>query len=227
MKELSIFIDESGDFGKYDEHCPYYLVSLVLHEKQNDINNQVAKLNLELQNLGLNNHTVHTGPLIRREKSYSKDNVNFRFKVFNKLFRFTKNVNIKYKNILVDKKQNKSSLDINRAISKELANFIKENFVYFNSFDKVIIYYDNGQIQLTNILVSIFSTLLSDSFEYRCVYPSDYKLFQTADLICTLSLIYHKLECDKSLTKSEKMFFGSPNKFKKNYMKYLLKRKFN
>lgn len=26
MKELSIFIDESGDFGEYDYHSPWYIV---------------------------------------------------------------------------------------------------------------------------------------------------------------------------------------------------------
>lgn len=27
MKELSVFVDESGDFGEYDYHAPYYPVS--------------------------------------------------------------------------------------------------------------------------------------------------------------------------------------------------------
>lgn len=31
MRELSVFCDESGDFGAYDHHCPYYIVSLVFH----------------------------------------------------------------------------------------------------------------------------------------------------------------------------------------------------
>lgn len=29
MKELSIFIDESGDFGEYDHHSPYYIITMV------------------------------------------------------------------------------------------------------------------------------------------------------------------------------------------------------
>lgn len=29
MKELSIFIDESGDFGEYDYHSPWYIVTMV------------------------------------------------------------------------------------------------------------------------------------------------------------------------------------------------------
>lgn len=37
-KELSIFIDESGNFGKYDPKAPYYIIGTVFHEQQNNIN---------------------------------------------------------------------------------------------------------------------------------------------------------------------------------------------
>jgi len=30
-KILSCFVDETGDFGEFDSHCPYYMVSVVLH----------------------------------------------------------------------------------------------------------------------------------------------------------------------------------------------------
>ena len=30
MKELSIFVDESGDFGEYNHRTPYYIISMVL-----------------------------------------------------------------------------------------------------------------------------------------------------------------------------------------------------
>ena len=32
-KCLSVFVDESGDFGPFEAHSPYYLVSLVLHDQ--------------------------------------------------------------------------------------------------------------------------------------------------------------------------------------------------
>lgn len=32
MKEYSIFVDESGDFGKYAKHSPYYIVSIEIHK---------------------------------------------------------------------------------------------------------------------------------------------------------------------------------------------------
>ena len=33
MKELSIFVDESGDFGEYAQHSPYYIVFMILHDR--------------------------------------------------------------------------------------------------------------------------------------------------------------------------------------------------
>lgn len=228
MEELSIFIDESGDFGKYDENCPYYIISFIFHEQKNSIDKHVEKLDFVLEEIGLKNHTIHTGPLIRKEQSYNKSNVKERFKIFNKLFHFTKNVNIKFKSLIIDKKYCycNNQLSITAAISKQLTVFIKENLNYFTKFDNIIIYYDNGQLQLTNILVAVFSTFFPDIFEFRCVLPRDYKLFQTADLICSLSLINHKLTCNKKLTNSEEIFFGSASKLKKNYLKQLKKLEF-
>ena len=37
MKELSVFVDESGDFGEYDHRAPFYIISLVLHDQDSPI----------------------------------------------------------------------------------------------------------------------------------------------------------------------------------------------
>ena len=52
MKELSIFVDESGDFGEYDYHSPYYIISMVLHDQDTDISNDIKLFENELNNLG-------------------------------------------------------------------------------------------------------------------------------------------------------------------------------
>ena len=52
MKELSIFVDESGDFGEYDYHAPYYIISMVIHRQDVDISNDLKALDNELNNLG-------------------------------------------------------------------------------------------------------------------------------------------------------------------------------
>lgn len=44
MHELGIFIDESGDFGPYEAHAPYYLIALVLHDQSRSISEELAYL---------------------------------------------------------------------------------------------------------------------------------------------------------------------------------------
>lgn len=226
MKELSIFVDESGDFGEYYHTSPYYIVTLIIHEQENPITEQVENLDLYLKNLNVEIDAIHTAPLIRREDVYRYMSTEDRRKFFDIFFHFTRKVGIKYKNIIVEKKH-KNAIDINKSISKELSMFLKDNLDYFQSFDNIIIYYDNGQSQLANILVSVFTSWFHDKFDYRTVSPYKYRLFQVADFICTLCLIDNKLTCGKSLTKSESMFFESPRNFKMKYLKQIRRLKFD
>ena len=71
MAELSIFIDESGDFGKYTEYSPYYIITLVFHNQDIPIKDNIKKLDLTLSECELGKHTVHTGPLIRKKKLFT------------------------------------------------------------------------------------------------------------------------------------------------------------
>ena len=107
-------------------------------------------------------------------------------------------------------------------LAKQISSELKLYFDYFNSFDLIINYYDNGQGELTKIITTVFSTLF-DNVEFRKVKPSDYKLFQVADLICTLELTKDK--ADKNLlSKSETEFFHSAKDFKKNIYKQIEKK---
>ena len=72
-KILSVFIDESGDFGPYDFHAPFYLVAMVLHNQDIDISKNIDDLENHLANLGYKQHAIHTGTLIRRESVYAND----------------------------------------------------------------------------------------------------------------------------------------------------------
>lgn len=72
-KTLSIFIDESGDFGSYTQHSPYYLVTMILHNQNTDISQNILALETHLNNLGYPQHAIHTGPLIRRESVYTSE----------------------------------------------------------------------------------------------------------------------------------------------------------
>ena len=225
MKELSIFIDESGDFGIYDIHSPFYIISMVFHDQEHDISEAVSKLNLELSYMNLNDLCIHTGPIIRKEEIYFHMSIYDRRKVLNKLVAFIRQINIKYKCFSVEKKINKNVADISGKLAKMISQFIRDNYAFFLAYDVVKIYYDNGQIEVTNILSSVFNSLLPN-IEFRKVMPGDYKLFQTADLFCTMELIRLKL-ASNLYSKSDELFFGSRRDLEKNYLKSLNKKEWD
>ena len=108
-------------------------------------------------------------------------------------------------------------------LSRAIAEALRKHMPFLEQFDRVILYYDNGQVELTKILTSVFNTLFSH-VEFRKVQPVNYKLFQVADLICTLELLTLKADSN-SFSHSEHDFFCSVRDFKKNYMKSILKKR--
>lgn len=217
MKELSIFVDESGDWGEYNFHSPYYIISMVMHDQSNDITENLLQLECRLSDLGYPEHTIHAGPIIRSENEYKDDNLAVRQKILKNLMSFIRNSDINFKTFYIEKKHIEDSVVATGKLSKQIANFIRENYENFLDYGVVKIYYDNGQVEVTRILSSVFNSLL-DNVEFRKVIPSDYRLFQVADLVCTLKLTELKLE-NHMLSNSEKVFFTEDRILKKNYLK--------
>ena len=85
MKELSIFVDESGDFGVYDYHAPFYIISMVLHDQADNIVDDLKILENELSNIGWPKHSVHSGPVIRSEEEYRGYDLKERQKIIMKM----------------------------------------------------------------------------------------------------------------------------------------------
>ncbi|MDO4289751.1 MAG: hypothetical protein Q4C41_00785 [Eggerthellaceae bacterium] len=89
MRELSIFIDESGDFGPYEQHAPYYLITLVFHNQADSVAEEIDYLKRHVAECGFPaDHAVHAGSLIRREANYSSLDLNARKKLFRAQFNF-------------------------------------------------------------------------------------------------------------------------------------------
>lgn len=222
MKELSVFIDESGDFGEYDVHSPYYIITMVFHDQNEDIQPAISKLNAELSFLRLESLCIHTGPIIRKEEIFVNMSVEERRRIFNKMVAFIRQVNIRYKCFYIEKKHIADVVEASGKLSKQISRFIHHHYEDFLCFDSVKIYYDNGQIEVSKILSSVFNALLPNPV-FRKVMPSEYKLFQAADLLCTLELVKLKLE-NNMFSKSEEVFFGNIRDLKKNYLKPLSKK---
>ena len=122
------------------------------------------------------------------------------------------------------KDEYKDIFKLEAKMAKEISLFIRENLSYFQSFDKVILYYDNGQHELNRILNTVLATELTD-YDVRRVQPNDYKLFQVADLICTLELLEQKIK-NAQMTRSETLIFHSKRDLNKDFLKGIHKKQF-
>ncbi|MBO4546427.1 MAG: hypothetical protein J5700_02500, partial [Treponema sp.] len=76
-------------------------------------------------------------------------------------------------------------------------------------------YYDNGQKPLKRIINVLFNAMFAN-VEVRKISPADYKLFQVADLVCTLEHIKAKIDIGQ-FSNSEAEFFSSRHQFKKDF----------
>lgn len=223
MSELSIFIDESGDFGDYEAHAPYYIISLVFHDQSKDITGGINHLKKQVIEAGFEQeHAIHTGPLIRREKDYKYLSLVERRKMFRHLYDFSRVCDISYISFVFKKKEFSSYEQLVARMAKEVGIFVRNHLDFFHNYDKLIVYYDNGQKEITTIINAVFNVLIDA--DIRKVKPSDYYLFQAADLFCTLELIRQKLH-DNALSTSEKRFFQNRQTLKKNYLKPILRKK--
>ncbi len=223
MKELSVFLDESGDFGELKDKPAYYLVSMVFHDQQYNIDDEIVRLEHSLAQSGTEIEYIHTGPVIRREDIFKNLSLDNRRKLIYKLLNFYNKCNIKHHTIIVNRKETPDKISLSGRLAKEISNVIKTYSDFFYQFDKVIVYYDNGQTELSSLLNAAFSILLSN-VEFRKAEPQKYRLLQIADFICTLELMKIKQD-EKRLSRSEQMFFYKTQELKKTFFKSIDKKR--
>ena len=192
---------------------------MIFHDQSDDINPSISKLNQELFYLQLDDLCIHTGPIIRKEEIYRNMNIPERRRIFNKMVAFIRQINIRYKCFYIEKKHIDDVVEATGKLSKQISQFVRDNYEEFLSFDDVKLYYDNGQVEVSKILSSVFNALLPNPI-FRKVMPTEYKLFQVADLLCTMELVRLKME-NNLFSKSEMAFFGNIRDLKKNYLKPL------
>ena len=223
MRELSIFIDESGDFGEITERPAYYLVTLLFHDQKYEINSNVKKLEDSTKNSGFDFEYIHTGPVIRREDVFVGLSIDERRKLLFKMLNFIASSPITYEIAVVNRKEAPDKISLSGRLGREISNVIEKHEDFFNSFDKIIVYYDNGQIELGAILNTVFSIHFSN-VEFRKAEPQKYRLLQAADFICSMELLKIKKK-ENRLSNSERQIFYKSQELKKSFFKTIDKKR--
>ena len=219
MRELSIFIDESGDFGEVKERPSYYLVTMVFHNQAIDITKEIERLEESMRMSGFELEYIHTGPVIRREQIFSMYPMEERRKLLYKMLYFYNKCDVSHDTVIVNRKEAIDKISLSERLSKEIEKMIMRHSTYLSQFDKIIVYYDNGQTELSTILNTVLFPLFKE-VEFRKAEPQKYRLLQVADFVCSLELLKIKRN-EKRLSKSEEKFFYKPQELKKPFLKSL------
>jgi len=219
-KEISVFVDESGSFDGSAKSSQYYLVCMVFHDQDVPIEDNIALLNRELQELGLApDHAVHAGPLIRWEPPYRNLRRQDRRVIFTRMMAFLRRCDISYRCFYVDKRFVGTAGQLHDHLLQQVVSFLAHHAAAFNVYDKLKVYYDNGQSDVLGIIRDAFALFSSKLELVPEVTPRKYKLFQVADMVATLELLRLKLENDGRISDAEKDFFLTIQNLKKNFLK--------
>ena len=229
VKEISVFVDESGSFvpEAQDSSSRHYLLCMIFHDQAVSIAEDITRLEDSLEQIGLpREHCVHAGPLVRRENEYSSMSREERRGVLRRMFLFLQKADIKYRCFHVDKHLNTRQDAIHDLLLQEIVSFLIESKSEFDKYSRLKIYYDNGQSQVKEVLTQAFAIYSSKVEFVPAVSPNKYRLFQAADLACTIELMQCKLATRSQLTESEWVFFRGEKNLKKNFFKPLRQKVF-
>lgn len=97
------------------------------------------------------------------------------------------------KAVVVDRREAMDKITLSGKLAKAINRAMSEHIDFFSDFDKIIVYYENGQIELSAILNAVFSIQFSN-VEFRRAEPQKYRLLQAADFICSMELLRIKRE---------------------------------
>lgn len=225
MRELSIFVDESGDPGTESK---YYLVSLVFHDQGDGFSKYEASYLSDLRARGIKDIPLHLSPLMNAHEEYRGMSVEDRkrhlasFRVFLQFLPFKYQV-FAYKKSELDEDPTAPRGAIQR-IRRDLAVFLLDHLDYLQQFDRVKIYYDDGQELVTKALHDAVEYVLAkEAVIYRDASPRNYRFCQVADYVCTLELMALKYACHEE-GRTARLFFGMRKRFEKDFLKKIRKK---
>lgn len=216
MKELSVFIDESGDKST---HARYFLLTVVIHDQANKIAEKINAYEQSLATADLPNIPFHSGPLLNGHKGYTDLNLSQRKKLLYSFNVLVQRLPIQYATYIYKHREHNEAAALTKHIERDLTALFNDHLKFFQSFDKVKIYYDNGQKLVRQALYDAVSSCLSQQAVIRKkTTMTEYRLAQVADYLCTIELAAVKYAAKENGGTYDK-FFGGVGSFKKNWLK--------
>lgn len=223
-RDLSIFVDESGDRGG---KARYYLLTLVIHDQSDGIANKIARYEQSLLDSDLPNIPFHSEPLLNGHGPYQGIELQARKKMLYSFNILTQRLPISYATFAYRRSEFNDLAKITARMKRDISELLFDHLEFFQEFNEVKVYYDNGQDIVKQALDQSIGFVLSKGVvERRKTSMTDYRLEQVADYLCTIELAAIKFDAREDGQTYNK-FFGGIGSFKKNWLKQARRKRIN
>lgn len=218
--ELSLFCDESGSDGLDSR---WYLLTLVAHDQGDGIGESIVSYERSLADKGLPDVAFHASPLMNGKDAYKDMPIETRKRLLSSFRVFFRHLPVRYWTLAINVKDRDA---VESTMRRELVAFLFDRLEFFQRYDVVKIYYDNGQQAVAEALHKAIDYALSkNAVVYKPAGQTDYRLAQAADYICTMELTALKY-VNHAATATDEKFYGSWSMFKRGILKEVRAKRF-
>lgn len=224
MRErLNLHVDETGS---QDLSESVYLVAVVLHEHADDVEEPIGAYEERLRLANLPDIPFHGKDLLHGNEKYKTVAIGDRKRLLTQFARLVRSLPIAYFTLRYDSRETRNRKELEARIRRDLASLVFEHLAYFQQFDSISVYYDDGQKVLSVALHDALEFVLArNATDFRDADHSARRLLQVADYICTVERAFVAYDNERQ-TKTQERFFGNRRCFMQSFVKQLIRKRF-
>lgn len=222
-ERLNLHIDETGN---QDLSEGRYLVAVVLHDHSADIEDAIARYRSRLSGAGLPDVPFHGKDLLHGNEGYANVSSGDRKRLLTQFSRFVRELPISFFALRYDGATVHNRSELEARLRRDLALLIFDSLSFFQSFDAIAVYYDNGQGAVSAALHDALDFVLAKNVaDYRHADPNARRLLQVADYVCTVLRVSEDYDAGRQ-SKTHERFFGNRRNFTQSFKKQLDRKAF-
>ena len=216
---LSVFFDESGQENRYQPDARYYLLTVVLHDQAESVDELVGSYEANLRESSLPDVPFHMYDLQHRRGGYAGLDFESRKRLYLRFSGLVRKLPITYKTFVYRRSEFGDAKALSKRMERDLAAFIQENYAEFQPYATVAIYYDGGQDAAdAAIHRAIDRSLSANTADYKRLRYQERRLAQAADYFCSMELAALRY-ADHEETRTYVKLFGGSRSFRANHLK--------
>ena len=147
-----------------------------MHDQSDALDGDIAKYQASLLQKILPDIPFHATPLLNGHDDYEGMDIADRKRLLSTFRVFFRHLPIRYGWIVLRTKESDTLDDVATAMRRRIVDFLFDNLAYFQSFDGVKIYYDDGQQSIAGALHKAIDYALTKGVVYDRIADADVRV---------------------------------------------------